>query len=230
MRARPAASRPGPTRKRHQQPPCSPRRRYYVEYSESGSEVDEAVPPPPPPPPPVEQTMQPAATAWRPTGRVTQPPTEPPVRKTGRTRQSSCYCDLRIHHSGCGRCLPALPSIFFTCTRTRIFHPVAFVLGGSHTIRLFCPTHLFSPHCFYDNLILSSGDPRRTSSSWKSGPQVRRVDHPKLVDIQTRTFDRPPNEGVANVGLSSEVRKAERVTIPKTTPCTHANGRISVDF
>ena len=210
-RAGPTASRPGPTRKRHQQPPRSPRRRYYVEYSESGSEVDEAVPLSPPPPPPVEQTTQPAATKQQPTQRATQPPTEPTIREKlvelARVRVITIFEFV----------IQVVADAFQLCRRFFSRVLAFFILWLLFWVIIAQFAFFARPICSLPivSTMISScrrGIPEGHAAHGNQGPQVRRVDHPKLVDIQTRTFDQLLSEGVANVGLSSEVRKAEMAT------------------
>lgn len=59
------------------------------------------------------------------------------------------------------------------------------------------------PFCHLD--VFKAAPPAHTSA----GRPVHWADYPKLVDMQTRTFDQLLDESIGSRGLTSEVKKAE---------------------
>lgn len=71
--------------------------------------------------------------------------------------------------------------------------------------RPICSLPIVSPMIPFCHWEAFKGPAAHTSS----GRPVRWADYPKLVDLQTRTFDQLLDESVGNKGLALEVKKAE---------------------
>jgi hypothetical protein len=71
--------------------------------------------------------------------------------------------------------------------------------------RPICSLPIVSPMIPFCRWEAFKGPPAHTSG----GRPVRWADYPKLVDLQTRTFDQLLDESVGNKGLALDVKKAE---------------------
>ena len=68
-----------------------------------------------------------------------------------------------------------------------------------------CSLPIVSPMIPFCHWEVFKGSPTHTSG----GRPVRWADYPKLVDLQTKTFDQLLDENAGSKGLASEVKKAE---------------------
>lgn len=200
------ASQPGSTKKRHRQPPQPSKRRYYIEYSGSGSEVDEIVLPPPPP----HLQTKPAAT---------QQPAEPTAHRHRQPEGPNIQQQLAELAKGHAVAIPeytlqVLADAFRLCRRFFSYAlgiSILWLLFSMMTsqlvffVRPVCSLPIVSPMIPFCRWEVFKGPPDHKSG----GRPVHWADYPKLVDMQTRTFDQLLDENVGNKGLALEVKKAE---------------------
>lgn len=173
------ASQPGSTKKRHWQPP-HPTRRDSTEHSESAS--------PPLPPPPVDLATQ---------------------QQQKFTEHARKYAVAILKYT-----VKVVADAFHFCRRFFSYALgivilwLLFSMVASQLVffaRPVCSLPIVSymaPFCRWE---VFKGPSVRTSN----GKPIHWADYPKLVDVQTRTFDQLLDESIGNKGLTSEVKKAE---------------------
>lgn len=89
---------------------------------------------------------------------------------------------------------------------------LAMIIGLiSHTVR-----QAFAPLCYLPGLH-SSSLCRPPNFVGKGGGRPRWADYPKLIDVQSTTFEHLLDESVGGSGLSLEIKKAEMATTDLVT-------------
>ena len=185
------AAQPGSTKKRHRQTPQPSRRRYYVNFTESDSDVEEIENPPPPP-----LQIEPAVRRQQPVEPATQ------QRLTEHAVAISEYT------------VEVVAGAFRVCRRFFSYALGIFILWFLFSMmtsqlvfftRPICSIPIVSPLIPFCRWDVFQDPPVRASD----GQPVRWADYPHLVDLQTRTFDQLLDENVGNKGLALEVKKAE---------------------
>ena len=186
------AAQPGSTRKRQWRQPAQPaKRRYYVELSEGGSDVDESAPPqPPPPPPPPPLRIEPAEQLQ--TVELAKEYATPIFRYLATVVADAFHLNRRVFSVALGITIVWLLASMMTSQLVFIARPM-------------CSLPIISPRIPLCQWEAFKGPPTHTSA----GRPVRWADYPKLIDVQTKTFDQLLDESVGNKGLSLDVKKAE---------------------
>jgi len=177
------ASQPGSPRKQQWQPPPQPsKRRYYVEYSEGGSDVDELALPPPP----AELAEQ------QQTAEIAKEYAISIFGYTVTVVAGAFQFNRRIFSIALGITIAWFLISMMTSQLVFFARPM-------------CSIPIVSPMIPFCHWEAFKGPPTHTSA----GRPVRWADYPNLVDLQTRTFDQLLDESVGNKGLALEVKKAE---------------------
>ena len=180
------AVQPGSTRKQQWQPAQPARRRYYVDYEpESRSDVDEPALPPSPPPPEEPANEQRVAELVKDFG-------VPVFRYTVKVVADAFHFNRRIFSLALGITIVWLLFSMMTSQLVFFTQPI-------------CSLPIVSPMIPFCHWEAFKGPPVHTSA----GRPVRWADYPKLVDLQTKTFDQLLDESAGSKGLASEVKKAE---------------------
>jgi hypothetical protein len=189
------ASQPGSPRKRTRQPPQPARRKYYVQPSENGSDAEEYQPlqyPPPAPPLPLYLPIEPR----------NQPPQ--PAELAKEYAAAAFVYTARVVVDALRICRR-----FFSYALGILILWLLFRMMTSQLIffaRPFCSIPIVSPlipFCRWDAFK------DRPATHESHGRPVQWADYPKLVDMQTKTFDQLLDGSVGNRGLTLEVKKAE---------------------
>ena len=192
-RAEFVASQPGSTRKRPRQPPQPARRRYYVQLSQEGSDAEEMLPMPPPPPPQPHHHLS------------IQPFPEPPQPAELAKEYAIAISEYTIK---------VVADAFRFCRR--FFSYALGILIMWLLISQMTSQLIFFARPFCSIPILSSMIPfchwpafKEPPAHISAGRPVQWADYPKLIDLQTKTFDQLLDGNVGNRGLTLEVKKAE---------------------
>ncbi|KAF9778938.1 hypothetical protein BJ322DRAFT_1013935 [Thelephora terrestris] len=183
--------------KRQRQPRQPSRRRYYVNYAGSGSEVEEIANPLAPPPifEPVPQQKL--------TAPVVQQPAGPTIQQQ-LTENAIAISEYIIK---------VVVDAFRICRRVFSYALGIFILWFLLSMmtsqlvfftRPVCSIPIVSPMIPFCRWDVFKDPPVHTS-----GGKPVWADYPHLVDLQTRTFDQLLDENVGNKGLALEVKKAE---------------------
>ena len=183
------AVQPGSTRKQQWRPAQPARRRYCVNYSESRSDVDEPTLPPSPPPPEEPANKQRVAELVKDFGA-------PVFRYTVKVVADAFHFISRIFSLALAITIVWLLLSMMTSQLVFFTRPICSLPIVSPVIRF----------CHWETL---KEPPVHTSA----GRPVRWADYPKLIDMQTKTFDQLLDGSAGNKGLVSEVRKAEMASI-----------------
>lgn len=191
------ASQPGSTKKRHRQP--HPTRRHYVERSENASDVEEIACSPPPPLPADPLTQQ-----QRIEPVVRQEPAGPVIQQQFTEHAIAVFeYTVKVVADAFHFCRRFFSYALGILILWFLFSMVAsqLVFFARPICSLPIVPHMV-PFCRWE---IFKGPPAHTSD----GQPIRWADYPKLVDMQTKTFDQLLDESVGNKGLTSEVKKAE---------------------
>ena len=195
------ASQPGSSKKRHRQPPQSTRRGN-VGYSKRTSDVGTSSPPPLP------LLVEPVTEQRSTEPAVQQEPAEPAIQQQliGEARKHAIAI-LKYAVKVVGESFH-LYRWFFSFALGILALGFLFSAITSQLIsfaRPICSLPVVSPIIPFCRWEIFKGSSARISD----GQPIRWADYPKLVDMQTRTFDQLLDESVGNKGLAFEVRKAE---------------------
>ena len=177
------ASQPGSTRKPQRQPAKPAKRRYYIEYSGGSSDVDETAPAPPPRVEPFKQQQ---------TTELVKDYATPILGYAMKVVADAFHFNRRFFSVALGITILWLLSSMMTSQLVYFARPI-------------CSIPIVSPMIPFCHWEVFKGAPTHISA----GRPVRWADYPKLVDLQTRTFDQLLDESSGNKGLASEVKKAE---------------------
>ena len=180
----PVVSQPASTRNPQRRPAKPVKRRHYVEYSGSDSDVGEATPPPAPPHVGRATRRQAAGLAKDYTATIFGYIAEVVAGAFHHTRW---FFSLAL----------GVIIMWFLCS-TVISRLV-------YLARPMCSLPIVSPIIPFCRWEVFKGLTTHTAA----GRSVRWADYPKLVDLQTRTFDQLLDESVGSKGLALEVKKAE---------------------
>jgi len=181
----PVASQPASARNQQRRPAkTATKRRYYVEYSGSDSDVCGAAPPPAPPH--VGRTTRRQAAGL--TKNYAAPIFGYIVEVVaGAFNSTRWFFSLAL----------GVVAIWFLCSMvtSRLVY----------LARPMCSLPIVSPMIPFCRWEVFKAPTTHTAA----GRPVRWADYPRLVDLQTRTFDQLLDESVGSKGLALEVKKAE---------------------
>ena len=180
----PLVSPPASTRNPQRRPAKPAKRRYYVEYSGSDSDLGEGAPPPAPPHVGRATQRQAAGSAKNYTSPILGYIVDVVAGAFNSTRW---FFSLAL----------GVIVMWFLCSMV-ISRLVYFT-------RPICSLPIISPMIPFCRWEASKGPTTHTPAS----RPVRWADYPRLVDLQTRTFDQLLDESVGSKGLALEVKKAE---------------------
>ena len=184
------------------------RRKRYVAVSESGSDVEEdfSLPPPPqplalpPPPPPAEPIFYPQQLQF-----------VDPLTQHQPAELAKEYAVAIFQYT-----VKVVADAFRFCRRffswalgIMILWLVISMMTSQLVFfaRPFCSLPIVSPMIPFCRWDAFQDPPPATHSS--AGRPVHWADYPKLIDVQTRTFDQLLDENMGAKGLTTEVKKAE---------------------
>ena len=177
--------------------PAKPaKRRYYVEFSEEGeSDVDETTPPPPPaplplplPPPPPPQD---GPTAQQQVAELAKDYGTPILGYVVKVVADAFHFNRRMFSIALG-----ITILWFLCSM--MTSQLVYFTKPVCSIPIVSP---MIPFCRWDIFKDTPAQPAAGRPVW--------ADYPKLVDLQTRTFDQLLDESIGSKGLAVEVKRAE---------------------
>jgi hypothetical protein len=177
------ALQPGSTRKQQWNPPQPTKRRYYVDYPGSDSDVNESAPAPPLLVKPAKEQR----TAELANGYATAI-----ARYAVELVADAFHSNRRIFSFLLGITIVWLLLSMMTSQLVYFARPM-------------CSLPIVSPMIPFCHWEVFKGAPAHTSA----GRPVHWADYPKLVNLQTKTFDQLLDESIGGKGLASEVKKAE---------------------
>ena len=165
--------------------PQPTKKRYYVEYSRSGSDPDEP-PLPLQPPPHVEPDREQPATD------LAKEYATPIFGYVLKVVADAFHLNRRIFSLALGF---AMLWFLFSMMRSQLISVAKPVCSLPIVPRMipFCRWEVF----------------KESPTHISAGRPVRWADYPNLVDLQTRTFDQLLDEGVGSKGLATDVKRAE---------------------
>ena len=177
------ASQPASARKQQRRPPQPAKRRYHIDYSESNSDGDgHTFPPSPPVEPAKERQMT----------ELAKDCATPILRYTVNVVADAFHFNRKIFSFALG--ITIVWALFSMMTSQLVFFA-----------RPMCSIPIVSPMIPFCRWEAFTGPQTHTGA----GRPVRWADYPRLVELQTKTFDQLLDESVGSRGLALEVKKAE---------------------